>query len=106
MIFCVDVRIIRSDGAVCSATDSIGGLPAREQLRELSGKGLIELTYEPLQLTTGTYTALVQVTDPGDSIVIAAGQSRPFAVYERYSLYAPGIYNPLVRWSRHSLETR
>ena len=100
----VDVRIIRKDGTVCSATDSVGGSSAGKQLRELSGKGVIQVTYEPLQLTTGTYTVLVQITDPGDGIVVAAGESRPFTVYEGYCLHEPGIYNPLVRWSRQSLE--
>ena len=67
---------------------------------------MVEVTYEPLQLTTGKYIALVQITDPGDSIVIASGQSRPFYVYEGYNIYEPGIYNPLVHWSLHSREGR
>jgi lipopolysaccharide transport system ATP-binding protein len=94
----VDVRIIRDDSTLCSAVDSVGSSDAGLSLRELSGKGVIEVTYDPLQLTSGKYVALVQVTDPGDSIVIASGQSRPFGVLENYNIYEPGVYTPLVRW--------
>jgi lipopolysaccharide transport system ATP-binding protein len=101
----VDIRIIRNDSTLCCAVDSIGTANADLRLRRLSGSGIIEVIFEPLQLTTGMYIALVQVTDPGDSLIIASGQSRPFNVYEDYNIYEPGVYTPLVRWSRHALES-
>jgi lipopolysaccharide transport system ATP-binding protein len=101
----VDIRIIRNDSTLCCAVDSIGTAKADLRLRQLSGSDIIEVTFDPLQLTTGTYIALVQVTDPGDSLIIASGQSRAFNVYGDYNIYEPGVYTPLVHWSRHALES-
>lgn len=101
----IDIRILRDDGTLCSAIDSIGTANGNHQFRQISGKGVIEVSYEPVQLTSGKYVVMVQMTDPGDSIVVASGQSRPFYVYENYRVPPmSGIYIPLVHWSIHSLD--
>ncbi len=101
----IDIKVIRDDGTLCSTIDSVGTADPSLHLHKLSGNGVIEVSYEPLQLTTGKYFVLVQITDPGDGIIIASGQSNPFYVYEDYMLPGPGIYIPLVRWSKRTLES-
>jgi len=101
----VDIRMVRHDSTLCNAIDSIGAAGVDLQLRKVSGYGVIEVTYEPLQLTAGKYVTVVRITDPSDCIVIASGQSRPFYVYEEYSVPEPGVFIPLVHWSKRGSET-
>ena len=95
----IDIRMVRDDGILCSAIDPT--VLGNTELRELSGNGVVEVTYEPLQLTTGKYVAIVRVTDPSDCVVMASGQSRPFHVHEKHSVPEPGVYMPLVHWSEY-----
>jgi len=95
----IDVRTLRADDTLCSAIDSLGLDGHDDRFRVLSGRGMIDLHYRPLQLTTGRYYVLVQITDPSDSLVIAAGQSQPFDVSEPYCVPAPGLYVPRVQWT-------
>lgn len=97
----IDVRMVRDDGALCSAIDHCAAGDAGLELREISGNGVIEITYNPLQLTTGRYSIIVRITDPSDSLVIASGQSRPFQVYDTRTFRKPGIYVPVASWANH-----
>lgn len=99
----IDLRMIRDDSTLCSATDASHALNQFPKLDELSGEGIIEATYDPLQLTTGKYTCIVQITDPSDAMVIASGQSRAFDVYAELNLSNPGIFVPRVRWALDSV---
>lgn len=74
----VKVRLIRSDGVVVAmvATKHITGLHWT-----LRGTGTFSTLFEPIQLVSGTYTAEVRVIDSTDTMVLASGQSDPFAVH-------------------------
>lgn len=93
----IDVQILRDDSTLCSHIDSVEG--NHPSLLELGGQGVIEITYDPLQLTSGNYYAIVRVTDLSDSIVIASAQSQPFGVYADSVKSPVGVYVPSVRWS-------
>ncbi len=97
----IDLRMIRDDSLLCSATDASQDLNRLQKIEALSGEGTIEVTYNPLQLTTGRYTCIVQITDPSDALVIASGQSRAFDVYAELNMSNPGIFVPQVRWALH-----
>ena len=98
----IDARIIRSDSTLCATTDSSRASSATD-LSKLSGQGIIEFTLEPLQLTSGQYHILVQVTDPSDGMVIASAQSSPFSVHAQAGGADRGIYAPRVSWAKHEL---
>jgi len=102
----VAVFMIRqNDRTLCSCGDSSRSADASVELREISGRGVIEVTYEPLQLTSGQYFVLVKITDPSDSQVIASVQSHPFYVYAEKEAGGPdrGIYVPRLSWKKHDL---
>jgi lipopolysaccharide transport system ATP-binding protein len=93
----IDVQILRDDNTLCCHIDSVStGDPS---LSELAKQGVIEVTFNPLQLTGGNYVAVVRVTDPSDAIVVASGQSKPFGVYATNGLYLPGVYLPSTLWT-------
>lgn len=94
----IDVRMLRQDGTLCTAVDSTD----EPSLITLSDQGTIEIAYDPLQLSAGEYIAVVRVTDPTDTIVIASGQSQPFEVSTKRFIPEPGIYIPRVRWETHA----
>jgi ABC-type polysaccharide/polyol phosphate transport system ATPase subunit len=98
----IDLRMIRDDSTLCSATDASQAMNHLPRIDALSGEGLIEVTYAPLQLTTGRYTCIVQITDPSDAMVIASGQSRAFEVHAEMNMSNPGIFVPQVRWALHT----
>ena len=91
----IDVRIVRQDGTLCSAIDST----SESDLRSLRGQGVIGISYDPLQLSAGEYMAVVRITDPTDTTVIASGQSQPFRVFSKHIIPEPGVYVPQVRWN-------
>ncbi len=94
----IDIRVLREDGTMCSAIDGRNALNNDQQLQELAESGALEVTYDPLQLATGQYSVLVQITDLSDAMVIASGQSSRFDVYAEKSLNNPGVYMPHTRW--------
>ncbi len=94
----IDVRMLRQDGTLCTAVDSTD-VPS---LTTLSDQGTIEIAYDPLQLSVGEYIAVVRVTDPTDTIVIASGQSQPFEVLTKRFIPEPGVYIPCVRWNTYA----
>jgi lipopolysaccharide transport system ATP-binding protein len=98
----IDIRILRDDGTTCSAIDGRNALNNDLQLHELSESGVIEVAYDPLQLATGQYSVLVQITDLSDAMVIASGQTPSFEVYAEKSLNNPGVYMPRTRWIHHA----
>ena len=97
----IDIRMLREDGTTCSAIDGRNALNNDLQLHELAESGVIEVIYDPLQLATGQYSVLVQITDLSDAMVIASGQTPPFAVSAEKSLNNPGVYMPCTRWVHH-----
>ncbi len=94
----IDVRILREDSTLCCTADS--SQFAGDDLHRLTGKGTVELTYAPMQLTTGTYTAVVQITDVSDSVVIASAKTLPFHVYAQGASQDYGVYVPHVTWRK------
>jgi hypothetical protein len=94
----IDVRILRDDSTLCCTADS--SQMARETLGDLVGEGSVELVYAPVQLTSGTYTAIVQITDVSDSDVLASAQSAPFNIYAEGAGPDRGVYVPQVAWSK------
>jgi hypothetical protein len=98
----LDIRVLRDDGTLCSAIDARNAANVDQPLKELSGAGVIEVTYDPLQLATGQYTILVQITDLSDAMVIASGQTPPFEVYAERSMPNSGIYVPSTHWRHHA----
>ncbi|MBN1875875.1 MAG: ATP-binding cassette domain-containing protein [Anaerolineae bacterium] len=94
----IDVRILRDDSILCCTADS--SQSANGALVDLVGEGVVELVYSPLQLTSGTYTAVAQVTDVSDSVVIASVQSAPFNVYAEGAARDRGVYVPEVTWCK------
>jgi len=94
----IDVRIIREDSVLCSTADSSQAVDAA--FHHLEGEGIIVLTYAPTQLTSGTYNAVVQITDISDSVVIASVQSAPFRVHAEGAGQNRGIYVPQVTWEK------
>jgi hypothetical protein len=53
-----------------------------------------------MQLTTGTYTAVVQITDVSDSVVIASAKTLPFYVHAQGASQDYGVYVPQVNWRK------
>lgn len=98
----IDLRMVRDDSTLCSATDASQAMNRLQKIEALSGEGIIEVTYDPLQLTTGRYTCIVQITDPSDAMVIASGQSHPFEAYAELNLSNPGVFVPRVRWALYT----
>lgn len=94
----IDVRILRDDSTLCCTADSSQSPDGT--LAELAGEGIVELVYAPAQLTSGSYTAVVQITDISDSVVIASVQSSPFNVYAKGAGRDRGIYVPQVTWRK------
>jgi lipopolysaccharide transport system ATP-binding protein len=94
----IDVRILREDSTLCCTADS--SRFANDELHRLTGKGTVELTYDSVQLTTGTYTAVVQITDVSDSVVIASAKTLPFYVHAQGASQDCGIYVPHVTWRK------
>jgi ABC-type polysaccharide/polyol phosphate transport system ATPase subunit len=92
----IDLRILRQDGTLCCAVDSVG----EEDLMELAGAGVIDAIMDPVQLTGGIYHIIVRVTDPSDSIVLASAQSKPFTVISHRVIPEPGIYLPNLVWQK------
>lgn len=99
----VDVRMHRDDGTLCSTADSSLSENGSMALCELSGNGVIEVIYDPLQLTTGRYVVSVQITEPSDSLVIASVQSEAFYVHAEGSGINRGVYVPRVSWMQLDL---
>ncbi len=99
----IDVRILREDSILCCTADS--SQSANGDLRKLDGEGTIELIYAPAQLTSGTYTALIQITDISDSAVIASIQSAPFGIYAEGAGRDRGVYVPHVSWRNKPTST-
>jgi ABC-type polysaccharide/polyol phosphate transport system ATPase subunit len=97
----IDIRVLREDGTMCSAIDGRNARNHDQQLHELAESGVLEVTYDPLQLATGQYSVLVQITDLSDAMVIASGQSSRFDVYAEKSLSNPGVYIPCTHWVHH-----
>jgi lipopolysaccharide transport system ATP-binding protein len=94
----IDVRILREDGTLCCTADS--SQSADDIFHDLEGEGTIELTYAPMQLTSGTYHAVIQITDISDSTVIASIQTSPFRVYAEGAGPDRGIYVPQLTWDK------
>jgi lipopolysaccharide transport system ATP-binding protein len=98
----IDIRVLREDGTMCSAIDGRNALNTDQQLHELAESGVLEVTYTPLQLATGQYSVLVQITDLSDAMIIASGQSSRFEVYAEKSINNPGVYMPRTLWVHHA----
>jgi lipopolysaccharide transport system ATP-binding protein len=98
----IDIRILRADGTLCCTADSSQSMLT--ELDSLDGKGTIEVTYMPAQLTTGTYTAVIQVTDVSDGVVIASAKTLPFQVHARGAGSDRGIYVPQITWEKRQTE--
>jgi len=96
----IDVRILRDDSTLCCTADS--SQSGNGALADLAGVGTVELVYSPAQLTSGTYTAIVQITDVSDSVVIASVQSAPFSIHIEGVGQDRGVYVPQVAWRKSS----
>jgi hypothetical protein len=94
--------MLREDGTLCSAIDARNASNSGQQLNQLVGSGVIEITYDPLQLATGQYSVLVQITDLSDALIVASGQTARFDVYAEKSVSTPGVYMPCTRWIHHT----
>jgi lipopolysaccharide transport system ATP-binding protein len=94
----IDVRILRDDSTLCCTADS--SQSENSALAVLTGEGVIELVYSPAQLTSGTYNAVIQITDISDSVVIASTQSAPFSIYTEGAGPDRGVYIPQVAWNK------
>jgi lipopolysaccharide transport system ATP-binding protein len=96
----IDVRIVREDSILCCTLDSTLHANCADDFSSLNGYGTITISFPALQLTTGVYRALVQVTDAADARVIASAESGPFAVHARGSGPDRGVYVPVASWTR------
>ena len=100
----IDVKIIREDGMLCSTIDGPADPNSTDpSLDELGEQGEIRIVLARVQLTTGRYFALVQVTDSTDEAVIASGQSEYFTVFTQHTVPNPGIFVPHSTWEHHRL---
>ncbi len=99
----VDLRIVREDGILCTVIDGQMAVGSEgSPVRQLGKQGQVRVTLDPVQLTTGRYHVLVQITDPADAAVIASGQSGVFSVFTRHTLASPGVFVPRCRWEHDS----
>jgi ABC-type polysaccharide/polyol phosphate transport system ATPase subunit len=98
----IDIRVLREDGTLCSAIDARNAINNGQRLDELAGSGLLEIRYDPLQLATGRYTAVVRITDLSDAMVLASGQTGRFEVYAETSVANPGVFVPRTYWTHHT----
>jgi ABC-type polysaccharide/polyol phosphate transport system ATPase subunit len=99
----IDIRMLRADGTTCSAIDGRNAQNDDLQIHELAESGTIEVTYDPLQLATGEYSVLVQITDLSDAMVIASAQTPSFEVYAEKSLSNSGVYMPRTYWRHQAI---
>jgi ABC-type polysaccharide/polyol phosphate transport system ATPase subunit len=95
----VDLRILRSDSTLCCTADSSRARQGSEDVATLNGSGVIEATYDSLQLTSGDYVAVVAITDVSDAGVIASNQSQPFHVLAKGGGGNRGVFIPRVTWA-------
>lgn len=95
----VDLRILRSDSTLCCTADSSRAQQGSEAVATLKGSGVIEATYDSLQLTSGDYVAVVAITDVSDAGVIASNQSQPFHVLAEGGGGNRGVFVPQVTWT-------
>lgn len=100
----IDVRILRDDGTLCCALDSgvVQG-DGGANISEVGKLGEITVTLKPVQLTSGRYLVLVQVTDMVDQAVIASGQSEYFTVFAPHSTVGSGVFVPNSSWEHQLL---
>jgi lipopolysaccharide transport system ATP-binding protein len=101
----IAVFIVREeDGVLCSTAESNRSSKFGAKPRELRGPGVVKVTYDPLQLTPGTYYVVVKATDASDSIVLASVQSPVFQVRAGAGTSSMGVYNPILNWTWHQSE--
>jgi ABC-type polysaccharide/polyol phosphate transport system ATPase subunit len=104
----ISIFMMRKDkkGILCSTGDSSKADGDHQQLHELSGSGVIEVTYDPLQLTSGYHFFEVAVTDASDAKVLAWLESPSFYVYAPSETVSPdkGIFVPQLSWTKRGLE--
>jgi len=99
----IDVRILRDDGTLCSAFDNhMAPQHDDSRLNQFGHQGYIKITLDPVQLTSGRYYLLVQITDVTDAMVIASAQSEYFTVFTRHAIPSPGVFVPCFRWEHSS----
>ena len=94
----VNIRMIRDDGLVCCSVASRRGSHLRGFRVGPAGESLVEATFQPLQLASGRYRAMVRITDPTDAMVIASGQSDWFTVHAQGTRPGDGTFVPCVSW--------
>jgi lipopolysaccharide transport system ATP-binding protein len=103
----VAIFMMRADESetLCSTADSSKFDGDQQGFHELSGSGVIEVTYNPLQLTSGRYYLQTAVTDASDNMALARVQSRAFYVHAPDEATGPdkGIYVPQLRWRKREL---
>ncbi|NIV33743.1 MAG: hypothetical protein GWN58_31145, partial [Anaerolineae bacterium] len=94
----VKVRLVRSDGAVCALTAS-HHMPDTGWV--FSDQGEVTVVFDPIQLTSGSYTAEVRIADSSDTVLLASGQSSHFQVQGPALLHEPdqGAFVPNTVWS-------
>jgi hypothetical protein len=91
--------LLRSDGVVCALAASHH--TNDDTAWTLAGEGILSVTFEPIQLATGTYIAEVRIADSTDTVLLASGQSGHFWVQGPALIHEPdrGVYVPTVVWS-------
>jgi ABC-type polysaccharide/polyol phosphate transport system ATPase subunit len=94
----VHIAVYLEDNTLCCVADSAQGEDAGFVLDELAGEGAIEVTFEPLQLATGNYYAVVRITDAADASIIASRDSSLFTVLTEQSGDHGGVFVPRVSW--------
>jgi len=95
----VKVRIIRADGVVCALASSL----YKPDLRlELASSGRITVTFQPLQLVTGTYVIETRIADSSDHILLASSRSKPIFVSSLGFAQEldRGVFVPNVLWEQ------
>jgi ABC-type glutathione transport system ATPase component len=95
------VRIIRSDGlTICRMRTSIDGV----QLMLPQGEGTFSVILEPLQLTGGTYFAIVSIRTEMDLVRLDTEQSEWFYVSGSPLSHTEdsGFFEPKRIWKHHS----
>jgi lipopolysaccharide transport system ATP-binding protein len=96
----IKIRLVRSDGVVSVLAATHHQAQADWIFR---GKGCVSVLIDPVQVTTGTYTAEMRIADNSDTMLLASGQSGSFFVQGPAMMHEPdqGTFVPNTTWAHN-----
>ncbi len=96
----IKIRLVRSDGVVSVLAATHHQTQANWIFR---GEGCVSVLINPVQVTTGRYTAEMRIADNSDTMLLASGQSGSFFVQGPAMMHEPdqGTFVPNTTWAHN-----